>query len=316
MPKTPRVFLEKFGADALVNDVGQFGSKAAGTLLKTTNISTIQALDAWKNGIKDALLSGDKAMFVEDANALNIVFGYMLSYLLEAGIPEWDPNTPYFVGCYVRDPGTGDIYQSLIDNNTGNALPARTDNSKWMCIFPVRTSQLIGKILSSSQLSVDGDLSMVSHKITGLAAGSNPGDAVNYSQLSAMAQGILIGYDGSLNGFNHSYPIAGNLGSINLTGRPVLLQGHLNVGAIGATNGQTYSVSHHLYRDASLIAVAAKAILPVLIGGGYSIFETINLSFVDVPSAGAHVYTSSVVFSPTTGLNPSIEGFSLSALQF
>lgn len=131
MPKLDRIFFELFGKDGVTNDFAQFGSKAAGVPLKTKNILTIQALDAWKNGIKDAILAGVKAPFLEDMNSFFLVSAYMMGYVFEAGIPEWEANTTYFVGSYVRAPGGRGLYTSKVDDNLGNSLPSEQDDNFW-----------------------------------------------------------------------------------------------------------------------------------------------------------------------------------------
>lgn len=131
MAKLPRVFLERYGKDGVTNDFSQFGSKAAAAPVKTKNIATIQGLDAWKNGIKDALLAGVKAPFLEDVNGWMLVISYMMAYLFEAGVPEWEANTTYFIGSIVRAVGTDEQYSSKTDNNQGNTLPSQQDDANW-----------------------------------------------------------------------------------------------------------------------------------------------------------------------------------------
>jgi hypothetical protein len=48
--------------------------------------------------------------------------------LFQAGIPEWDSITPYYIGSYVQD-GFGTIYRSVSDANVGAAF---TDATKWL----------------------------------------------------------------------------------------------------------------------------------------------------------------------------------------
>ncbi|HOM04370.1 MAG TPA: hypothetical protein PLU67_02630 [Candidatus Kapabacteria bacterium] len=49
------------------------------------------------------------------------------------------------------------------------------------------------KVRSSTQLNIDSDLNLVSHKIINLAAGTNPNDAVTKSQLDNAVAGLSAG---------------------------------------------------------------------------------------------------------------------------
>src|SRR5665648_447874 len=61
--------------------------------------------------------------------------------------------------------------------------------------------QIIDNSVRVAQLSIDGDLAFGSHKITGLADGVNPQDAVTKGQLDASGGS----FDGELNGVLHVY---------------------------------------------------------------------------------------------------------------
>lgn len=133
MAKKPRVTYIAFGEEGVVNDFEQFGSRAQdGVANYTKNVALIQALPAWVDGWKNALLSGNRAPFVEDMNALCLVVGYEMGYLFQEGVPEWDANTEYHTGSIVKRAGTTELYGSRINDNVGNALPtARTSDTNW-----------------------------------------------------------------------------------------------------------------------------------------------------------------------------------------
>lgn len=126
MSKLSRVYQKLFGTvDATNNNVGVFGSLAAGSPTKTSNPSTMQSLSNWDGGWYSAVI-GSNSPAIEDMNAIHYVFAYQLAYLMQSGIPEWDSSTTYYTGSFVQSAGV--IYVSLVNNNTNNLL---TDASKW-----------------------------------------------------------------------------------------------------------------------------------------------------------------------------------------
>ena len=128
MAKIERKILKIFAETAPENEIGQFGSAIAGTKLETSDIEVIQALPAWANGWGAGVVSGNRYPALQERNGMDKVITYQLAYLLENGIAEYNENTTYYIGSYVRQPNTAYIYISLTDNNTGNLL---TDTSAW-----------------------------------------------------------------------------------------------------------------------------------------------------------------------------------------
>lgn len=120
MAKLTRVFQKIFGSTAGVNQIAKFGSLAAGAPAFTTDPSVIQALANYLTGWYGAVI-GENSPAIQDMNAICFLFARQLAYLFQAGIPEWDTQTTYFIGSLVTD-GTGNVYVSLTDNNLGNAL--------------------------------------------------------------------------------------------------------------------------------------------------------------------------------------------------
>lgn len=135
MSKISRQLLKLFGLNGSSDNFGQFGSKVAGSPLTTKDVPTIQALDAWLNGLQNAVVSANKAPYLQDMNALFYVAFYQAAYGLQEGIPEWDANTTYYVGSIAKKSGTSELYMSNVDGNTGNALPTRTDNFNWKYVL-------------------------------------------------------------------------------------------------------------------------------------------------------------------------------------
>lgn len=146
--------LRQFGVNGNSNNFGQFGSVVAGSPLKTKNIETIQALSAWLTGWQDAVVSANKAPFLEDENSMMYVAFWQLFYLLQEGIAEWNSLTTYFIGSLVRKADTNQIFSSLTNDNLNNALPSSGDTVNWFQVYPVRTSTLTGLILNAQIDSV------------------------------------------------------------------------------------------------------------------------------------------------------------------
>lgn len=147
MPRKPRIFLTPFGEGGVVDDFAQFGSQRAAAPLKTKDILNIQGLAAWSTGWKNAINNANKAPFLEDMNALFLVIAYMQTYQFQEGIPEWDPNTEYFIGSIVKKPETDELYSSFVDSNTGNTLPNQISDANWRFLsfqdLPTRRARMI-----------------------------------------------------------------------------------------------------------------------------------------------------------------------------
>jgi microcystin-dependent protein len=138
------VLYKLFGVDGPTDDFGEFGSQTAGTPVKTKDVSLIQSLTAWTQGWKQAIIAANRAPFLEDMNSLHYVTSYMLAYLMQEGIPEWNSNTEYHQNSIVKKSGTSELYSSKINTNTGNPLPSQADDANWSYIGP--TAGLTGEI--------------------------------------------------------------------------------------------------------------------------------------------------------------------------
>jgi microcystin-dependent protein len=137
MPKLSRVFQNLFMRDGSSSHSEQFGSKAAGSPLPTLDPNSIQSLAAFiNNGWLDAIVGANKQPFLEDMNGLFRLIFYQICNLFQDGIPAWDSGTTYYSGSIVRKDGTFELYGSLVDNNTGNALPNKTANGFWTYLNP------------------------------------------------------------------------------------------------------------------------------------------------------------------------------------
>ena len=130
MARLTRKINKLFCENAQQADVGQFGSLNAGTKIQTTDVDTIQALSAWGGGWKAATLGDNCYPTRQERNGLDYVQYYLLNYLYQEGIPEWDNNTTYYTGSLVKliNGVNVQIYQSLVDNNTA----ALSDTNSWL----------------------------------------------------------------------------------------------------------------------------------------------------------------------------------------
>lgn len=112
-----------FGSTAGGNDVEQFGSLAAGSPNYTSNPATIQALSAWLQGWRGAVV-GSNLPAIQDMNAAFLVAFYQLAYIFQEGIAEYDSATNYNQYSLVQSGGI--VYQSVSANNLGNLVSNAT----------------------------------------------------------------------------------------------------------------------------------------------------------------------------------------------
>ncbi len=130
MAKLTRKNLLVFGTTGSSTYFGQFGSQAAASPVETKDLDSIQQLSAWGTGWQDAVALGE-APYLQDMNGWMYVHSYEVAYLFQEGIPEWNTSAIYFIGSIVKKTSTFELYGSLVDTNTGNALPSRVSDSNW-----------------------------------------------------------------------------------------------------------------------------------------------------------------------------------------
>lgn len=132
MPKLPRVTAKIFASNAQEDDIGQFGSALTGTKVTTSDISEIQALPAYEDGWRGAVISNRNYPTLQEMNGLQKSFSQQIAYCLQNGMPEWDAGTTYYAYqfCRIND----EFYYSLTDENTGNN--PKTDSTNWSLWAP------------------------------------------------------------------------------------------------------------------------------------------------------------------------------------
>ena len=117
MAKITRVTQKQFGSTGSSGDFGKFGSKAASSPVYTKDPATIQALSAFLDGWASAVITGNIPEF-EDMNGLFLLAFYQISYLMQAGVAEWDSGTTYYIGSIANVSGA--LYISKTDSNLNN----------------------------------------------------------------------------------------------------------------------------------------------------------------------------------------------------
>lgn len=125
MAKITRKAAKIFGASAGANEIAEFGSLAAGSPVFTTDPDVIQTLSNYLEGWVAAVI-GSNSPAIEDMNALCYLFAYQIAYTMQAGVPEYNSGTTYYIGSLVNSGGI--LFVSRTDTNLGNPV---TDSTKW-----------------------------------------------------------------------------------------------------------------------------------------------------------------------------------------
>lgn len=120
MAKITRKVAKVFGQDAGLDEIGKFGSLAAGTPEYETDPALIQSLSNWLGGWYSAVVGGNSPA-IQDMNAFCFVMAYQIAYAMQTGVAEWNTDTVYYIGSLVND-GAGQMYVSNTDDNTANTL--------------------------------------------------------------------------------------------------------------------------------------------------------------------------------------------------
>lgn len=107
------------------DNIGVFGSKKAGASAWSSDPDTIQSA-SYLNGWTDAVVS-NQAPCMDDMNALQYVFSYMIKYLYQTGIPEWLSTEEYYQYSFVRY--NGYVWVSVY--NGQNTDTPQDSSPKW-----------------------------------------------------------------------------------------------------------------------------------------------------------------------------------------
>ena len=212
MAKLSRKTLILFGNAGPTSSFGKFGSKTAGLPVTSKDPAVVQASPAWSQGWQDAVVSGNKAAYLEDMNGSMFVHSYMTAYLLQMGIPEWDTSTTYYLNSVVQDAaGLGQWFKSLQDNNTGNTPPVGASNAQWQWINapfvpppsvipPGTLMDFAGMVLPTGYLNCDGSAvsrTTYANLFTAIGVTWGVGDGVTTFNLPPLSRRVTVGSGGS-----------------------------------------------------------------------------------------------------------------------
>lgn len=126
MTKLPRVIQKVFGLNSgAVNNFNIFGSLQAGTPISSKDPAAIQSLGAWLLGWAGSVV-GNKSPCFEEMNSAFYVAFYQLSYLFQAGLPEYESSTSYYVGSICQVAGVP--YISKTNDNVAHDPTLDTNN--------------------------------------------------------------------------------------------------------------------------------------------------------------------------------------------
>ena len=142
MAKLTRVTQPIFASDAAVNETSVFGT------MKTSAQYTAKG---WSDAVEL-----DYAPYMEDMNTVQRAVTYQIAYNQQEGIPEWASDTTYYKGSWTKYNATNgaQIYESLVDNNTGNLV---SDTTKWKLVYDTANSaitSIVGSNLTASRALV------------------------------------------------------------------------------------------------------------------------------------------------------------------
>ena len=107
------------------DNIGVFGSKKAGASAWSSDPDLIQSAH-YLNGWNDAVVS-NQAPCMDDMNALQYLFSYMIKYLYQNGIPEWLSTEEYYQYSFVRY--NGSVWMSIY--NGQNVATPQDSSDKW-----------------------------------------------------------------------------------------------------------------------------------------------------------------------------------------
>jgi hypothetical protein len=119
---------------AAQDNIAQFGSLKASPVQYSKDPATIQALQAFDEGWKSAVVSNN-APPLQDENALFYLLTRQIAYLMQQGIAEWHASTEYHSSSYCQSGGV--VYRSIVNDNTGNAV---TNTNYWRVALEPNTN--------------------------------------------------------------------------------------------------------------------------------------------------------------------------------
>jgi hypothetical protein len=171
MSKILRKNMKIFGISAGAQQIGKFGSLAAGLPAYSTDPETIQSLSNYLAGWYAAVI-GNNSPAIQDVNAVCYLFAYQLAYLFQTGVAEWNTDTTYYIGSFASS--GSNIYVSLTDDNQGNAVTSRTNWKKvGPDLDPRSTTSADTATAADSMILADPTSASFIQKVPAIAAVAN-----------------------------------------------------------------------------------------------------------------------------------------------
>ena len=134
-------------------------------------------------------------IYGEDLNAVNYVLSYLLKYLYENGIAEWNNTTTYYTNSIARVDDV--LYISLIDDNTGND-PTSTVGCWRAVVLDTITSTIAGTGSDIVKGITGNQITFKSISVDGYGSLQDDGDNINIHILGG--SGIVDAYWGQIKG--------------------------------------------------------------------------------------------------------------------
>lgn len=197
-----------FGWESNPTEMVEFGTPTNGRAVYSKDPADIQT-PYYEAGWFPESLSGNIRPYAEDMNGLHYVHSYQLAYLLQAGIPEWNAETPYFIDCIVRVGRV--LYVSNTDNNLNNNPISDTSNIYWNILtlgdagIPVGASiEWNSSTLPNSKWKFENGESLLVADYSELFAviGYTFGGSGDYFNLPNSTGRVAIGYSSGTAGLN------------------------------------------------------------------------------------------------------------------
>ena len=153
MVKLERILQKLFGGTAGSNQMGKFGSLAAGTpeyLNDIVNdVGEIQDLGNFEGGWYSAVM-GNNSPAIQDRNSLDFLAFYQIAYLMQNGVPEWNAETDYYIDSMCKVDGV--IYVSKTDSNLNNDPVSDYENWK---VYRTASELLILQNMSTREWTIN-----------------------------------------------------------------------------------------------------------------------------------------------------------------
>lgn len=150
MALLPRALQKIFGLTGGASEFGKIGSKAAGAPVTTKDLELMQTLTEYDQGM-NAIVSdqGTSVLpYLEDINSLFFLTTSQIAYLFQAGIPEWDDETEYYLDVSLVVEGGITYKDTFGTGGTPNLnFQPSTNPTKWEPVLGLRAVDFESKDL-------------------------------------------------------------------------------------------------------------------------------------------------------------------------